>query len=85
MFEDEKYRDEDRGIKYLKRAAKEGCNEASYFLAVAYCDGIGVEKDLDEAYRLVGSAKFSRDKEIAAEAQKLYEQIRKKRYPSLYN
>ncbi len=85
VFEDKKYRDEDRGIKYLKRAAKAGCNEASYFLAVAYCDGIGVEKDLVEAYSLVISAKFSRDKEIAAEAQKLYDQIRKKRYPSLYN
>lgn len=85
VFEDEKYRDEDRGIKYLKRAAKAGCNEASYFLAIAYCDGIGVKKDLDEAYHYVSSAKFSRDREIAAEAKKLYDQIEKQLYPSLYN
>ena len=84
MFEDEQYRDDAKGIKYLKRASEAHSEEAKYFLAAAYCDGIGVKKDLEKAYDLSGSAEFARDKTIAAEAKKLHDQLRKQLHPLLY-
>ena len=84
MFEDERYRDDAKGIKYLKRAAEAHSDEAQYFLAAAYCDGIGVEKDLEKAYDLSGSAQYARDKTIAAEAKKLHDTLGKQLHPLLY-
>ena len=84
MFEDELYRDDAKGIKYLKRAAEAHSSEAKYFLAAAYCDGIGVKKDLEKAYDLSGSAKYADDKTIAAEAKKLHDQLGKQLHPYLY-
>ena len=84
MFEDEQYRDDAKGIKYLKRASEAHSDEAKYFLAAAYCDGIGVKKDLEKAYDLSGSAKYARDKTIAEEAKKLHDQIGKQLHPLLH-
>ena len=84
MFEDEQYRDDAKGIKYLKRASEAHSDEARYFLSVAYCDGIGVKKDIEKAYNLSRSAKYARDKTIAAEAKKLEEQLGKQLHPLLY-
>lgn len=83
-FEDKKYRNYAKGIKYLKRASEAYSKEAAYFLAVAYCDGIGVKKDLEKAYDLSGSAEYASDKTIAAEAKKLHEQLGKQLHPLLY-
>ncbi len=84
VFEDERYRDETNGITYLKRAADAGSDEAKYFLAAAYCDGVGVKKDLEKAYDLSGSAKYASDKTIAAEAKELHEELGKQLHPLLY-
>ena len=85
MFEDEQYRDEAKGIKYLTRASEAHSAEAKYFLAVAYRDGIGVKRDIEKAYDLSGSAQYASDKTIADEAKKLHDQLRKQLYPRLYN
>ena len=84
VFEDERYRDDAKGIMYLKRASEAHSDEAKYFLAAAYCDGIGVKKDLEKAYDLSGSAKYARDEAIAAEAKKLHEQLGKQLHPLLH-
>ena len=83
VFENKKYRDEIKGIKCLKRASEAFCADAKYFLAVAYCDGIGVKKDIEKAYDLSASAKHARDKTIASKAKKLHDQIKKQLYPLL--
>ena len=84
LFEDERYRDDTKGIKCLKRASDAGSNEAKYFLAAAYYDGIGVKKDLEKAYDLSRIAKYASDKTIAAEAKKLHEELGRQLHPLLY-
>lgn len=52
-FENKNTENEKKGIAYLKVAAKDGYNPAYGMLALCYYKGIGVEQDLEEAYRCI--------------------------------
>jgi len=61
LFENEEFRDEKQGIQYLERAEKAGFPEARYYLALAYCGGIGVPYDEEKALRLLDVPPDPRD------------------------
>lgn len=84
VFEDVQSRNIAKGIRCLERAVAAHSHEANYYLALAYYEGIGVEKDLYEADRLIGGAWSSRDKTLEEKIKELKEKIKKGLYPTLY-
>lgn len=47
----------DKAVKWLKKAAKHGNEMGEYFLGICYACGLGVEFDIDEAMRWVRKSK----------------------------
>ena len=58
-FEDRGLLRFDRGVEFLRRAAKKGVGDAAYYLAVLYFNGDGVEKSMYKAADYVGDALLS--------------------------
>lgn len=81
-YEDESGADFEKGVEYLKLAAKHYHYEACYYLAVLYFNGDGVERDIGIAKEYAISGRHSKDLRIKDASDRLYEIANKLFYSS---